>query len=176
MESLRGTGRVRRRALARGAVAAVLVCLSALVTGCVVFRVEGGSMDATLRTGDRLLVRPVSAGDVPLRRHEVVVAHFPDAPDPYVKRVIGLPGETVMIRDGVTYIDGALLPESYLAHPAAEDFGPVRVEAGHYFLMGDNRATSLDSRAVGTLSGANIVGRAQMVIWPPGRFQVMGAQ
>lgn len=110
--------------------------------------VPTGSMENTIKPGDRLLGLRLAylIGDP--ARGDVIIFHAPDEPDgtPYVKRVIGLPGETVEGIDGVVYIDGDALDEPYIKEPARADFGPFTVPDGMYFMLGDNRNDSKDSR------------------------------
>jgi signal peptidase I len=100
------------------------------------------------------------------------------APPPekdFIKRIIALPGETIEMRDGIIYIDGQPLPEAthadggYLSAPHYTDFGPVEVGPDEYFMMGDNRPSSSDSRQFGAIPEDRIIGRAFVVIWPLGR-------
>lgn len=101
---------------------------------------------------------------------EAVGAVRPDETE-LIKRVIGLPGETVEGHDGAVYIDGRILVEPYLAPDTAiTDFDPVEIPAGHVFVMGDNRTNSKDSRVFGPVPESSIVGRALARIWPPGRI------
>lgn len=89
----------------------------------------------------------------------------------YIKRVIGLPGETVEVRDGVILIDGEVLVEKYpTMRPNYQSYGPVTVPPGEVFVLGDNRANSQDSHVIGTVPIRNIEGRAEMVFWPPARM------
>jgi signal peptidase I len=87
-----------------------------------------------------------------------------------IKRIVGLPGETVSAVEGHVVIDGRRLVEPYLAEGVVtQDFGPVVVPAGQVFVMGDNRANSADSRVIGTIEVDTIVGRAIARVWPPDR-------
>lgn len=106
-----------------------------------------GSMEDTMEVNDRVVgLRLAYLFDSP-KRGDVVLFHQPDgAEQPYVKRIIGLPGETVEGRNGLVYVDGAALEEAYVREPLHEDFGPFSVPEGHYFMMGDNRNNSYDSR------------------------------
>lgn len=109
--------------------------------------VVSGSMQNTLKVDDRLVVSrlPYIFGDV--QRGDIVVFHFPDnESEIYIKRVIGLPGEVVEIVEGKVYIDGNLLYESYLGSEDYGNYGPYKVPSGCYFMLGDNRANSKDSR------------------------------
>lgn len=163
------------------------------------FYIPSTSMVPTLEVNDRILVNKVVYNLRDPVRGEVVVFHeegvgpegisgtlhdlaaglgiVPPAQKDFVKRIIGLPGETVEVRDGVVFIDGAELPEAtrdeggYLQARSHDDFGPMDVPEGEYFLMGDNRPNSADSRSsLGTVAFEELVGRAFVVIWPPGRI------
>jgi signal peptidase I len=106
-------------------------------------------------------------------RGDIVVFHPPNGSDePYVKRVIGLPGETVTFHDGYVYIDGERLDEAYLDGPITACSGPryryceVEVPEGHVFVLGDNRGNSEDSRAFGVVDVDAIIGQAVFTNWP----------
>ncbi len=135
--------------------------------------VSGGSMEDTLHNGESLLVEKVSYRFTNPDRFDVVV-FYPDEEDRseyYVKRVIGLPGETIQITGDDVYIDGELLPEDYgkqamVYSGIAEE--PLLLGEDEYFLMGDNRYVSLDSRyeEVGPVHKDMIAGKAFVRIWP----------
>jgi signal peptidase I len=100
---------------------------------------------------------------------EAVLLREPQ-PEEYIKRVIGLPGDTVEGKDGAVYVDGRRLVEPYLpAGTVTSDFGPETVRPGHLWLMGDNRGNSSDSRVFGQVDRHTVVGRALFRIWPPWR-------
>lgn len=91
-----------------------------------------------------------------------------------IKRVIGLPGETVQARGGDLFVNGRQLIEPYLPDGmATADFGPVLVPEGHLFVMGDNRGDSSDSRVFGPVPVDDVIGRALLVAWPPGRWEFL---
>ena len=100
-----------------------------------------------------------------------MVCRFPNREGTFIKRVIGLPGDSVMIRDGRTYVNDALLDESFVSYPAESDYGPVMIGDGQYLVMGDNRALSHDGRAddVGTLRDDYLIGHARSVLFPLGQ-------
>lgn len=137
------------------------------------FIVSGTSMDPVIQNGQYLIVDEVSYHfDGGPQRGDVIVFKAPPQPtEYYIKRVIGLPGDTVKINDGkVTIInaahpDGFTLDEPYITHPDT-DSGTYVVPPGNYFVMGDNRAASYDSRSWGMLPDANIRGRALLRLLP----------
>ena len=153
------------------------------------FKIPSGSMEDNLKIGDHIIVNkfiygpetPVLHGLLPLRevrRGDVIIFRYPENPaDDYVKRVIGMPGETIDIRDKRVFINGRQLHEPYVLftdentfhvnHPYAtrDQFGPFVIPRGEYFAMGDNRDNSNDSRFWGTVPRSMIKGRAFMVYW-----------
>jgi len=155
-----------------------------------VIRVDGPSMQDTLINGDRLIVTIADMKIAGPKRGDIAICHFPgDQPtgnlfekawgaifrDRYVKRVIGMPGETVEIRGGVTYINGEALDEPYVVHPTRKEYGPIIVPEGHYLVMGDNRDNSHDSRYddVGPLSRDMMLGKVRLIMWPPSHAGVV---
>lgn len=142
-----------------------------LVTRLVIqnYVVEGGSMDPNLADKQWILVYKLASPE----RGDIIVFNAPQYdPSVLIKRVVGLPGETVKIEDGKVYIDDKLLTESYITEPTTHD-GSWSVPADHYFVMGDNRNNSSDSRkaTIGTIPQSNIIGRAWLRIYP---FSVWG--
>jgi signal peptidase I len=156
------------------------------------FKIPTGSMENNLLIGDHLLVNKFVFGPTPLaigrallpvrqpRRGDIVVFKYPEEPDrDFIKRIIGLPGETVELRAKKVYINGKPIDEPYvhfLTPPSSdlqevtssdvrERFGPVTVPQGHYFVMGDNRDNSQDSRYWGFLPRDYIKGKALVIYW-----------
>ncbi len=139
-------------------------------------RVDGRSMVDTLHHEDRLAVTIFDMKIWGPNRGDIVICTYPGEDHLCVKRVIGMPGETLEIKSGVTYINGEPLDESaYVAHPLGDDYAPITIPEGSYFVMGDNRANSKDSRdpSVGPLEKAAIGGKAHMMVWPFDRFHVI---
>lgn len=131
--------------------------------------VDGISMNYTLLDRERMLVEKVSLWFHQPERGEIMIVYYPGYTQSCVKRVIGLPGETVEIRNGETYIDGERINEdAYLFEPMFYDMAPVKVPEDSVFVMGDNRNSSGDSRDpdVGSIPCNKIVGRVVAVIWP----------
>ncbi len=141
-------------------------------------RVEGPSMEDTLLEKDRLVVTILDMKINGPQRFDVVITKFPEDVENgirkrYVKRVIGMPGETIEIRDGQTYINGEALEEPYLDEGMTmRDFGPVKLGEDSYFVMGDNRNNSHDSRSadVGPISRSLFIGKARFTVWPFDRW------
>jgi signal peptidase I len=140
------------------------------------FFIPSGSMEDTLRKGDLLIADKFS---YKLLHHEpqrgdVMIFQYPeDKKLDYIKRVIGLPGDIVEVRDGEVYVNGKALDEEYIKEEPIQDFGPEPVPANHYFVMGDNRNHSSDSRVWGWVPKQNFEGRALFVFWPPQRAKVI---
>jgi signal peptidase I len=131
------------------------------------FRIEGDSMEPNLHNGEYVLIDKISYVLHPPERGDVVVFTPPNNERDYIKRVIGLPGDTVEVKGGQVYVNGVVLDEPYLKNLIHADMPARVVEAGRYFVMGDNRNNSSDSRAFGTITPQSIVGRAWLVYWPP---------
>jgi signal peptidase I len=172
-------------------VIAVILALFVRTWAVQAFKIPTGSMENNLLIGDHLLVNKFVFGPAAadaerallpmrgIRRGDIVVFKYPDEPErDFIKRVIGLPGESIELRNKKVYVNGQALDEPYVhfldtAHNAQEvtsfdvreRYGPVTVPAGHYFVMGDNRDNSQDSRYWGFLPRGYIKGKALMIYW-----------
>lgn len=175
-----------------------------MVRGVVLnFRVDGSSMEPTLSNSEMLIInrRAYTSLDFdswfaflpgveddqrddgsylfsPPKRGDIVVFEPPGGDsDPYIKRVIGMPGETIEIHDGAVYIDGVQLEEPYVSSSTSwqgrGEPRSVTVPEGEYFLLGDNRANSSDSRVFGTVPQQNFIGKSWIAYWPPGKMQIL---
>jgi signal peptidase I len=179
------------REYAESIVIAVILALFVRTWVVQAFKIPTGSMENNLLIGDHLLVNKFVFSSTPsrlehavlpvrsIRRGDIIVFKYPDEPDrDFIKRVIGLPGETVELKAKKVYIDGHPLDEPYVhfLEPASEAqevtsfdvrerYGPVRVPEDHYFVMGDNRDNSQDSRYWGFLPRDYVKGRALMIYW-----------
>ena len=138
--------------------------------------VEGSSMENTLHSDDQLVVDCFTyrIRKAP-KRYDIVVFRLKDKPDTfYVKRLIGPPGATVMIRDSVIYINGEPIEDPYATQdqfPSGSAQIPVTLGEGEFFVMGDNRINSIDSRySVGVVKWDQLVGRAWLRVWPIGSY------
>lgn len=138
------------------------------------FKVYGSCMEPNLYTGERLLGNKLIYHLDGIHRGDIIVFRPPQRPDtPFIKRVIGLPGEVLEIRHSQVYINGRPLREPYL-HLAWHDDRPAeRIPAGMLFVMGDNRDNSSDSRAWGDLPLGNVQAKAWLRYWPLGRLAVL---
>lgn len=166
-------------------VIAVAVALVVRATALETFTIPTASMEPTLNVGDRILVAKAFFNWHDVHEGEIVVFTHPprdtDCVGPpnedLVKRVIALPGQTISSRGNTIYIDGRRLSEPYL--PTPDPLGPAiasgpngtayRVPAGEFFVMGDNRAISCDSRSWGPIKGSTIVGDVVLRFWHNGR-------
>jgi signal peptidase I len=163
------------------------------------FRIPSASMEPQLLVGDRVVVSRLAYRVHDPRRGDIIVFDCPPAagcddeehdalpvraakalgeallirqPDTeeFIKRVIGLPGDVVEGHDGFVFVNGSVLLEPYLPKgTVTSDFGPVTVEKGRLWVMGDNRGNSADSRVFGQIEQRTIVGRAIVRVWPPNR-------
>ena len=177
-----------------GAIAIVLLVKAFVVNP---YRIPSSSMEPTLhcarpevgceaRYSDRVLANRFLYHLRNPRRGEIIVFKTPPeaqikcgAGGTFVKRLIGLPGDTVELRlrrgDGYVYINGKPLDEPYIEQArrlATQAFGPVKVQPGNYFMMGDNRSQSCDSRMWGTVPRANLIGKVFATYWPPNRVSL----
>ena len=130
------------------------------------YRVLGTSMTPTLSTGERVLVDKIGYVIGDIDRFDIVVCHYPNSDEYYVKRVIALPGETISITKGTVFINGQALKEDYVHFSDDTSMSETVVAAGSYMVMGDNRVDSYDSRDIGAISRKMIVGRVAAVAWP----------
>ncbi|MEO0457495.1 MAG: signal peptidase I [Cyanobacteria bacterium P01_A01_bin.114] len=139
--------------------------------------IPSGSMEPTLQINDRLVVEKVSYHFNPPGQGDIVVFWPPDElfpegkrKDAFIKRVIGLPGDTVEVTDGQVFVNDELLNESYIKAPPDYQWGPEKVPDEAYLVLGDNRNSSYDSHAWGFVPEENIIGRAVVRFWPPSRL------
>lgn len=132
------------------------------------FWIPSESMLPTIEVNDKVVVTNFSYWFEGPQRGDVVVFKYPlDTKKDYIKRCIGVPGETIEFRDSKLYVNGELVEEPYLPEGLTfEDYGPVVVPEGQYFMCGDNRNNSADSRAWGFLDEKLIIGKAQFIYWP----------
>ena len=134
-------------------------------------RVESISMQPTLHAGNFVLVNKVAYKMGSPERGDVIVFRYPPDPEqvPYIKRVIGLPGDTVSIYDGKVYVNDQLMVEPYIASSTRQG-GEWTVPGNSLFVMGDNRNNSSDSRSWGMVPMENVIGKALVVYWPPDKW------
>ncbi len=136
-------------------------------------RVDGASMQPTLVTGEYVIVSRLSYRLGTPQRGDIIVFHFPrDPSEEYIKRVIGLPGDEVEVNNGLVYVNGQPLDETYLK-VKTNYTGAWRVPDGQLFVLGDNRNNSSDSHDWGTVPMDYVVGKAIVVYWPPTDWSVI---
>lgn len=142
--------------------------------------IPSGSMLPTLQINDRLIIDKVSYHFVEPHRGDIVVFSPTDAlraqnfKDAFIKRIIGLPGDTVQVADGKVYVNGEALSENYLQDYPNYQWGPEVIPADQYLVLGDNRNNSFDSHLWGFVPRENIIGRAVVRFWPLNRMGGVG--
>ena len=143
-------------------------------------RVSGQSMETTLQDGDNLIVDKISYRFHDPSRYDIIVFPYKYEENTfYIKRIIGLPGETVQVKDGYTYINGKKLPSDIYGREVMDEPGiaeePIKLGSDEYFVLGDNRNHSQDSRDpyVGVLKRSDLLGRAFIRIYPLNKFGVI---
>jgi signal peptidase I len=160
-----------------------LVIAAALAAVIIVFfyqpvKVEGTSMAPSLADQERIFINKFVYHFGVIERGDVVVFWYPlDPTKSFIKRVVGLPGDLVQIREGHVFINGQRLPEPYVPpeYQDFSDYGPLRVKPGEYFVMGDHRISSNDSRMFGPVPARYIYGKAVFAYWPIADFGTIPA-
>lgn len=165
--SVAGVGVVVATAVGGAVLLGVLVASNGAAREATLVEMEGRAMEPTIPQGALLLLEGEESEGPALARGDIVVFVSPGPGDRlFVKRIVGEPGETVEVRDGVVLIDGVPLDEPYVAEPTAYRYGPEQVPPAHYFVLGDNRNNSSDSHSWGMLPFTNVVGRVLQVREP----------
>ncbi len=135
--------------------------------------VDGFSMRPTLQDGEYILVNKLAYKFSEPVRGDIVVFVFPVNPEEdLIKRIIGVPGDTITIQDGMLTVNGVVVDEPYINAPPAYN-GTWQVPKGELFVLGDNRNDSRDSHQWGLLPIENVIGRAVLIYWPPEEWQVI---
>lgn len=131
------------------------------------YRIEGQSMEPNFHHGQYLLVNKLAYRLGEYRRGDVIVFHYPNNPSQdYIKRVIGLPGDTVEFRDGILFVNGLTVDEPYDQIPIVRNIEAQTVAPDFLYVLGDNRPASSDTRTWGQLSQEFVIGKAWFAIWP----------
>lgn len=170
--------RILKKIVNTGLFLLVVLGITYLVVNYVTNRtlVHGSSMEATLSDGDSIMTDKISYRFNEPQRFDIISFPYQDSEHPYlIKRIIGLPGETVRIKEGKIYINDVMLTESYgleVIQSGGLAESPITLDADEYFVMGDNRNDSTDSRfaEVGNIKREDIIGRAWLQIWPLSEF------
>jgi signal peptidase I len=136
------------------------------------FRVDGPSMEPGLHTNEYVLVNKAAYLLTAPQRGDVIVFHFPLNPsEDFIKRIVGVPGDTIQTTSTEVIVDGQVLREPYISQPFNFENHTWKLGPGQFFVMGDNRDNSLDSRSWGPLDRSYIVGKAVFVYWPIGNLE-----
>lgn len=181
------------REWAEAIVTALILALVIRTFALQAFKIPTGSMEKTLFPGDRILVNKLKYGpQIPwthfrlpgygkLERGDVIVFKYPEDPQKdFIKRLIALPGETVIIREGAIYINGVKIEDRKILNQYYYNHGEygvkgqaVLVPQGYYFVLGDNSANSKDSRFWGFVPEYDLIGKAEVIYWPPNRIRMI---
>lgn len=138
--------------------------------------IPSSSMEPTLQINDRLIIEKVSYRFSKPQRGDVIVFNATPAleaqnfREAFIKRIIGLPGDTVAVKNGQVIVNGKVLREFYIKEPPNYEYGPVKVPENEYLVLGDNRNNSYDSHYWGFVPEDKIIGRAIIRFWPPQRI------
>jgi signal peptidase I len=157
----------------RGLLIASGIAVASLVLIYQPVKIEGNSMTPLLSNHEAIVINRLVYHFEPIRRGDVVVFRYPlDDTKSFIKRIVGLPGETVQIRQGLVYVNGSWIPEPYVPsqYEDLSDFGPIQVSSDSYFVLGDHRNSSSDSRVFGTVARRLVYGRAVFAYWPKDHF------
>ncbi len=162
------TKKAIREILSWVAVFAAAILVAALIQFFVLepLRVDGQSMSQTLVHNEFILMSKADYWQQEPQRLDVVICRYPGREDTYVKRVVGIPGDTVEVRKDMVLVNGTALLEDYITYPADYNFGPITLSQDEYFVLGDNRIHSTDSHIIGPIKRDAILGRVRLVIYP----------
>jgi len=152
---------------------AIFLPMKATVQG---YEVQYSCMLPNIQDGDWIIVGKMAYRISQPERGDTIVFNPPDSLNseyPFIKRVIGLPGETVEVKGGVVYVDGVPLAEEYLNEQPRYTLGPTVIPDSEYFVLGDNRNSANDSHNGWTVPEENLIGKARLTYWPPSRWAVI---
>jgi len=155
------------REIAETVIPAVVIALVINLFLAQATQVLGQSMEPNLHTAQRVVVEKVTYRFLHgPRRGNIVVIDLPEQTEMLIKRVVGLPGETIEVRGGEVYIEGERLEEPWMVKPGGGNYGPQTIPPLHVFVIGDNRGASNDSRNFGPVPIEHVVGHAWFSYWP----------
>lgn len=159
---------------AKAIIAALIVALFIITFLVQGFYIPSGSMRPTLEVGDRIIVNKFIYRFQDPERSQIIVFRYPVEPNrKFIKRVIGVGGDKIEIIGGQVFVNDTLLEEEYTLTPGFSNYGPIVVPEDNYFVLGDNRNNSEDSRFWGFVPQENVVGQALLIFWPISRTKLL---
>ena len=159
---------------AKSIIVALLLALLIITFIVQAFYIPSGSMRPTLEVGDRIFVNKFIYRFKEPERFNIIVFKYPVEPKrKFIKRLIGVGGDKIEIINGTVYVNDKVINEGYLLTPGFGNYGPIVVPKDNYFVLGDNRNNSEDSRFWGFVPKKNVVGQAMLVFWPLNHIKVL---
>lgn len=165
-----------KKELKEWVVAIVFAVIAALIIRTFIFepvRVSGGSMKETLQNNEIMIVTKYDYLFGKPNRFDIVICHYPGRKEAFVKRIVGLPGDTVSMNNGILSVNGVEYEENYITHRPGYTLDEISLADDEYFVLGDNRSNSNDSHIIGPIHRNQILGHSRLVIFPFSNIRIL---